>query len=213
MKAICPRCKAEYDVEQQATEIEAECPCGQKFIVAARPNRPSIDKPNLPLPKPPLRPVPPPPTLISCPDCGRKVSRLASACPGCGRSISQPAATDGTIDDDATGYASIYVPQPQITIGTLSFIASGVCFFLMFAVGHPAFGIGIFWGVLLGCICLSVRHVRCLRCGHNGPGKCVSSPNGCAFFLLLLLGVIPAFIYYFIVRTRYRCLNCGQLTD
>ena len=35
MKIICPRCKAEYDIEPQPTEIEAECPCGQKFIVPA----------------------------------------------------------------------------------------------------------------------------------------------------------------------------------
>jgi membrane protein YdbS with pleckstrin-like domain len=35
VKVICPACKTAYDIEQQNTPIEAECPCGQTFIVPA----------------------------------------------------------------------------------------------------------------------------------------------------------------------------------
>jgi predicted amidophosphoribosyltransferase len=33
--------------------------------------------------------------LVSCPDCGHTVSRLAEVCPGCGRPLRQPAAREG----------------------------------------------------------------------------------------------------------------------
>lgn len=220
MKAICPRCKAEYDVEQQETEIEAECPCGQKFIVAARQNRPSIDKPNLPLPKP--HAVPPGVALVECPDCGRQVSRHAVACPGCGRPIASPqrastrpaaAATTAAAVHGGAEFAETYIPKPNLIIG-LGLCGLGLaCLIPAAGFDLPGWYAGTFWGMLFGLICLSVRHVDCHRCGHKGSGKMISSPNGCAFFLLLLLGVIPAFIYYFIVKIKYRCIKCGQLTD
>ncbi len=33
--------------------------------------------------------------LVSCPDCGHTVSRLAEVCPGCGRPLRQPAPREG----------------------------------------------------------------------------------------------------------------------
>lgn len=30
------------------------------------------------------------PNLVSCPDCGRRVSRLAASCPGCGQPLATP---------------------------------------------------------------------------------------------------------------------------
>ena len=33
--------------------------------------------------------------LVSCPDCGHTVSRLAEVCPGCGRPLRKPASREG----------------------------------------------------------------------------------------------------------------------
>lgn len=87
MLIICPHCNAELDAGEELFGCDVVCPgCQRQFMI--------------PMPEPESHPAlfesePVPPTnpknnsnnLISCPDCGGKVSKAAAACPHCGRPL------------------------------------------------------------------------------------------------------------------------------
>lgn len=49
------------------------------------------------------------------------------------------------------------------------------------------------------------------NCNYRGLARAKGGPNGCVFFLLLLLGILPALIYYLICGKEKRviCPKCG----
>ena len=44
----------------------------------------------------------------------------------------------------------------------------------------------------------------------KGYFKTSGGPNGCAFILLLCIGILPGLIYMFAVPTHRSCPRCGQ---
>lgn len=83
MKIQCPKCGQNYEVEEGIRGEKVECQiCKTEFIATGA--------------QPDLKPIPsisPNANLIYCPDCGKQISRNATACPNCGSQIQRQQAT------------------------------------------------------------------------------------------------------------------------
>jgi len=127
----CPHCGVELEAESEHLGMTANCAnCQQKFVVTAPEN----------------------PNLISCPDCGDKVSRLAVSCPHCGRPLlntgkmqsplSPP--TAASVEDKQTKMVWVdvtnktkhpwYNPKLSWTSGCLVVVI--IFILIIFAIGH-----------------------------------------------------------------------------
>ena len=73
MIAICQVCAKKYTIPDGETPDKYKCECGGNLLLDVLPSKvfyaPGNNKNS---------------TLISCPDCGRTVSRNAAYCPSCG---------------------------------------------------------------------------------------------------------------------------------
>ncbi len=67
----------------------------------------------------------------------------------------------------------------------------------------------VFAGILLAAFGSENKILTCLYCGYKGAPKASGGPNGCAFILLLLLGILPGLIYFFLVNRKFSCPECG----
>ena len=151
-----------------------------------------------------------PDTLEYCPDCGSLISRRAVSCPHCG---SPGRAADVLPHNVST---SNVVPSRQIAklyTPKLAVYASAGCFIgAIFAWGindkASAF-FSCFMICLFGIIFSRLKRCKCKNCNYEGKPELKSAPNGCAFILLLCLGILPGLIYLFIIPSRYSCPNCG----
>ena len=78
----CDKCggRLEFDSEHAGTEID--CPHCQSKTILQIPGQTTTPLNNAP--------STPPSSLISCPDCGRDVSKRASSCPHCGAPLQAP---------------------------------------------------------------------------------------------------------------------------
>lgn len=134
MKLTCPKCGREYHVEDSAAGREAECECGESFIIAA------------PVPKaPPLAPPIPSQdmsSLVACEDCGKEISYRAEACSHCGAPTRYKMEMDqmrhkAMVTSSFTGMVETPKRQPLKINGCLAAIIILVVIFILFAVVIP----------------------------------------------------------------------------
>jgi uncharacterized membrane protein YvbJ len=71
-------------------------------------------------------------SLISCPVCGREVSRAASQCPGCGHPLKPDHTTRDSIIGKVAAVVGIWVLAPWVT-RVVAVIAAGIATVVMFA--------------------------------------------------------------------------------
>lgn len=99
--------------------------------------------------------------------------------------------------------------KPSTIIGVLFFISS----FLVAGIFSnnlwiPKFLI-VLWLAACGWACLSRKKIKC-ACGFHGVPRGTSKRNGCIFFLLLCIGIVPGLIYYIVKPKRVECPWCGS---
>ena len=202
MKIQCPHCSQKYEVGEEFIGQAVHCEkCEKDFIVEESGNVPSAgtDSSNS--------------CLFSCPDCGHEVSKRASTCPHCGAPLQAEAApvviqTAGFTRDVAE---IIYETWPW-RLGWFFAVLGTVSVILAIILGNKP----IVWPVpaficfFIMALCFRQRYIKCHRCGYEGDFKTSGGPNGCAFILLLCLGILPGLIYMFAVPTHKTCPRCGQ---
>lgn len=222
MKTFCPHCGILYDISENYTGKSITCRrCSSDFIVY-----PANDGAgNNRAPKPPVPPPSAPAAssrLTTCPDCGQSVSLRASSCPHCGAPLNAP--------QPPVYPQQQYAPMPNASqqgvftknIATLEHNPIADIFgSILLIISFILLVIGINSGyqfILMSFITLicaigcfaGFRTIMCSRCGYHGRPIQYGGPNGCAFILLLCIGIVPGLIYMFAVPTHYKCPNCGQ---
>jgi len=189
MKISCPDCNAVYDVEDQLSGQTVECSsCGTKFVVQKSGQ------------------------TKKCPFCAETISSDAIKCKHCGEFLNgrnpSPASSAPAEQPQRFQVANTYYPgwaKCCIVVGLILFLSG----WLLFA-GNPSAGIAVsVFGFVLFAVGMVSKRLKCDYCGYNGNPKVSGGPNGCAFILLLCLGILPGLIYWFAVSSKYSCPKCG----
>lgn len=237
MKTFCPHCGILYDIDEKYTGKSITCQrCSSDFIVYPA----NDGSGNNRSPKPSVPPSAPAASsrLTTCPDCGQSVSVRASSCPHCGAPLNAPmppvypqqqSAPQPPVYPQQQSAPMADVSQQGVFTKNIATLErnkiADICgailvilTFLFFMLGTDAAVEESYKFYLIGFITLicaigcfaGFRTISCTRCGYHGRALQHGGPNGCAFILLLCIGIVPGLIYMFAVPTHYKCPNCGQ---
>jgi len=88
-------------------------------------------------------------------------------------------------------------------------VVAGILVCVLNSMGGFVWPILIFVGIFIAALGSENKILTCLYCGYKGAPKESGGPNGCVFCLLLLLGILPGLIYFFLVSGKYSCPECG----
>lgn len=160
---------------------------------------------------------------IACPHCQQPLdapNELAGKsinCPACQGVFIIPIPTANIIMVEPAKKQSSYniatrlkKAKSEVITGVI-FISVSIIGFIISACFENAIG---FLGISLilvipGLLLLNPdKRIQC-TCGYKGMPETVSAPSGCAFILLLCIGILPGLIYYFAIPTILKCPQCG----
>ncbi len=221
MKTFCPHCGILYDISENYTGKSITCQrCSSDFIVY--PANEKVENNRTPVSS-----LPPPPAtssrLTTCPDCGQSVSLRASSCPHCGAPLNvqpppvfqhQQSALLPNVPQQGGGFTkniAMLEHNPIADVcGAILLIISFTFLLVGINTGYQFLLISFITLICaIGCFA-GFRTISCSRCGYHGRPIQYGGPNGCAFILLLCIGIVPGLIYMFAVPIHYKCPNCGQ---
>ena len=200
MFIFCPKCGQRLEVDREHIGETAPCPACLEPIIIEDVETPTSVK------------------LIACPDCGREVSKRAAACPHCGAPLAEAPKAAAVIQTVVQGeptrnVAEIIHEKWPWRIGWLLAVLGiiSVVLAVVFKGNQTiAWPVVAFFCFFVMALCFRQKYIKCHRCGHEGDFKTSGGPNGCAFILLLCIGILPGLIYMFAVPTHRSCPRCGQ---
>ena len=115
IKVTCPHCGQAAQAPRELAGKTVKCPgCGEKFVLShAQGEAPPVQVAPVATSRNDASPSPP--SLMTCPACGKGVSRTAPQCPGCGHEIA------GKRTEQITGIDAVIVSCAVIATCAIAF--------------------------------------------------------------------------------------------